>query len=239
MKKYISIFFCILFLINLPITVLASVVNNTYTDTETGLSFEIPNGWTQENFNSEKQYLKVKFCDEDYNTIMYGSDDLTKKVFLKEIKKITIDDLTNEDIENGEAEFLSSFETEYKKIEEINYDKVKIGDKKYLRITSEISFLDNYFFKYISYFYIENGIAYMFAFAYDAAQSPPIDIEEFLDNVKYSENNTLINEYFKIPFIILTIICYLIIPLFIIEHRKNRTHQMLMFLLFQPQILSL
>ena len=224
MKKYISIFFCILLLMILPTTAFASVVNNTYTDTETGLSFEIPIGWTQEAFKSEKQYLDVKFCDKDNNTIMYGSDDLTQRNISiyseREIKKLTIDDLTNEDIENFKEEVLSSIDTEYIKIKEKNYDKVKIGDKEYLRFTFEISVLGNNY-KYIPYIYVKNGTGYMFAFSYDATRSSPIDIEEFLNNVKYPEKNTLINEQLKIFVLMLTIICYLIIPLFIIEHRKK------------------
>lgn len=224
MKKYISIFFCILLLMILPTTAFASVVNNTYTDTETGLSFEIPIGWTQEAFKSEKQYLDVKFCDKDNNTIMYGSDDLTQRNISiyseREIKKLTVDDLTNEDIKNIEEKALSSIDTEYIKIKEKNYDKVKIGDKEYLRFTFEFSVLGNNY-KYIPYIYVKNGTGYMFAFSYDATRSSPIDIEEFLNNVKYPEKNTLINEQLKIFVLMLTIICYLIIPLFIIEHRKK------------------
>lgn len=224
MKKYISIFFCILLLMILPTTAFASVVNNTYTDTETGLSFEIPIVWTQEAFKSEKQYLDVKFCDKDNNTIMYGSDDLTQRNISiyseREIKKLTVDDLTNEDIKNIEEKALSSIDTEYIKIKEKNYDKVKIGDKEYLRFTFEFSVLGNNY-KYIPYIYVKNGTGYMFAFSYDATRSSPIDIEEFLNNVKYPEKNTLINEQLKIFVLMLTIICYLIIPLFIIEHRKK------------------
>lgn len=224
MKKYISIFFCILLLMVLPTTVLASVANNTYKDTETGLSFEIPIGWTQEAFKSEKQYLDVKFCDKDNNTIMYGSDDLTQRNISiyseREIKKLTIDDLTNEDIKNIEEKALSSLDTKCIKTKEKDYDKVKIGDKKYLRFTFEFSVLGNNY-KFIPYFYVKNGTGYTFAFSYDATQSSPIDIEEFLNNVKYPEKNTLINEQLKIFVLILTVICYLIIPLFIIEHRKK------------------
>lgn len=224
MKKYISIFFCFLLLMILPTTAFASVSNNTYTDTETGLNFEIPIGWTQEAFKSEKQYLDVKFCDKDNNTIMYGSDDLTQRNIStyseREIKKLTIDDLTNEDIKNIEEKALSSIDTEYIKIKEKNYDKVKIGDKEYLRFTFEFSVLGNNY-KFIPYFYVKNGTGYMFAFSYDAKRSSPIDIEEFLNNVKYPEKNTLINEQLKIFVLMLTVICYLIIPLFIIEHRKK------------------
>lgn len=224
MKKYISIFFCILLLIILPTKALASVANNTYTDTKTGLNFEIPIGWTKEAFKSDKQYLNVKFCDKDNNTIMYGSDDLTQRNISiyseREIKKLTIDDLTTEDIENIKEKALSSIDTEYIKIKEKNYDKIKIGDKKYLRLTFEFSVLGNNY-KFIPYFYVKNGTEYMFIFSYDATQSPPIDIEEFLNNVKYPEKNTLINEQLKIFVLMLTIICYLIIPLFIIEHRKK------------------
>ncbi len=224
MKRFISLFFYILLLIILPTTAFASVANNTYTDTETGLNFEIPIGWTQEAFKSEKQYLNVKFCDLDNNTIMYGSDDLTQRNISiyseREIKKLTIDDLTTEDIENIKGKALSSIDTEYIKIKEKNYDKVKIGDKKYLRFTFEFSVLGNNY-KVIPYFYVKNGTGYMFAFSYDATQSSPIDIEEFLNNVKYPEKNTLINEQLKIFVLILTVICYLIIPLFIIEHRKK------------------
>lgn len=224
MKKYISIFFCILLLIILPTKALASVANNTYTDTKTGLNFEIPIGWTKEAFKSDKQYLNVKFCDKDNNTIMYGSDDLTQRNISiyseREIKKLTIDDLTTEDIENIKEKALSSIDTEYIKIKEKNYDKIKIGDKKYLRLTFEFSVLGNNY-KFIPYFYVKNGTEYMFIFSYDATQNPPIDIEEFLNNVKYPEKNTLINEQLKIFVLMLTIICYLIIPLFIIEHRKK------------------
>ena len=69
-KYYISIIIAITIIFSLNIISFAALSNKTYTDNESGATFNIPLGWSQKEFNEQREVLDVKFVCNSDNTKM-------------------------------------------------------------------------------------------------------------------------------------------------------------------------
>lgn len=106
MKRFFAIILCLLFVLSPIYSV--SYAETEYKDSETGVSFTIPEGWVQRPFMKEREFLKVQFATEDGALFQFGYIDLYTVLLdtltAEERKSLKRTELTNDSLT---AEFVS------------------------------------------------------------------------------------------------------------------------------------
>lgn len=176
MKTYYRVFsICVVFgiLLLLPFSALAV---SSYTDSISGTSFTIPDGWTEAPLSQDRDFIQVKYMPDDgsFETILFGSADAWGQ--LPEYEKVGI---------KREEYNISLFSTqdiaELFDVKALDVKTVQLGSVNYYRIdvTSEqsasgitVNVTQNI------YTTIQNGYVIQFQYAYTSDETNRSDFEE-------------------------------------------------------------
>ena len=155
----------------------------TYTDTDSGVKFVVPENWQQKELSKDREFIDVKFAStkEVGATIMYGSTDAWAKT--PESEKIG---RTRADLNNSAFTKLDISEmcnTTADKISTVTYNGVEYF-KSEASYTSDAYGVD-ITAKMILLVYIDNGWLYMFQFGGESTHKLYSDFERLLDSVQY------------------------------------------------------
>lgn len=160
-----------------------------YTDSDSGVTFTVPNNWKEEPFTKEREFIDVKFIStkEDGGTMIYGSVDIWEK--MTESEKIGY---TRSDINNSEftkSDIAAMYNTTTDKISIVTYNGVQYF-KAETNYTSD-SYGVDITVKMTQLVYIDNGWMYSFQFGGTSTHKLYSDFESLLKSVQY--HNTVSN----------------------------------------------
>ena len=89
MKKFFLVILCSIAIVFAPISIVVSASNNIYTDSISGLSFIIPEGWTQVNLDKEREYFQAKFVNHQGDTMLFGCIDHYDSLSISEKSRLS------------------------------------------------------------------------------------------------------------------------------------------------------
>lgn len=187
-KKSFAGIIAVFLLLVMPLSVAASTA---YTDSTTGVSFTVPDGWVETALGEEREIIKVKYTHEteDGSSIMFGYGDMWEQLTEDERVGYTREDLNHdamrEIFSNEELADALGLNTEGSIIEEVSYNW-----KEYVKIssTSQISIASySTDITLIYLIHIQEGYMFMFCYGYMGENIHGQEFETFMNNVKYSD----------------------------------------------------
>jgi len=179
---------CICVLVAFPVRALAENGSNTYTDEEGGVTFTVPEGWTEAEFTEPRQYLDVKYQnDEDpMQFIMYGSIDIWSEGTVIERagmsrEELNTDYFTKQDMVDTYADF----DLREDQVEEVTYN----GHRYYKAVLSaeEVVLGIKVSVTFTQLFRAENGWGYYFQFSGDESSRYYSDFERLMESARYTQ----------------------------------------------------
>lgn len=188
LKKSFAVTIAIVILLIMPLSVAASTA---YTDSTTGVSFTMPDGWSETTLSEEREIIKVKYTHEsaDGSSIMFGYGDIWEQLTESERVGYTREDLNHdamrEIFSNEELADAVGLSTEGSIIEEVSYNW-----KEYVKITSTSQISISSYSTDITLIYlihIQEGYIFMFCYGYMGENIHGQDFEQLMENVKYSD----------------------------------------------------
>lgn len=109
-KKYVAVIISIIVLFCFSLSV--SAVGTVYNDSITGVTFTVPDGWKEDEFYEDREFLKAKFTpvNEDGSTMMFGYSDMWSELSASEKAGYTRADIDHNFMKNELAgEDISTF----------------------------------------------------------------------------------------------------------------------------------
>lgn len=165
-----------------------------YTDTDTGVTFTVPENWKQEEFVKDREFIDVKFVStkESGCTMIYGSTDAWSMMTESERAGSTRSDLNNSAF--AKSDIAEMYGITADKVSTVTYNGVQ-----YFKIEVE-STSDVYGFDInvtmTQLIYMDNGWMYSFQFGGTSSHNFYSDFESLLNTVQYhdSSNNTNVGD---------------------------------------------
>lgn len=161
-----------------------------YTDAVTGVTFQVPANWVQDEMNEERQFLDAKFVssEEAGLTILYGSTDLWEQMSDTEkigCERSDIDNSILFEMDVAEMLGMSSAETSF-----VTYNGIEYC---HLQGTQSTSVADIDFSVEMTYMlYVHDGWVYMFQFSGTSDSVAFGDFVRLLNSVEYPSTSDII-----------------------------------------------
>ncbi|MBE6733273.1 MAG: zinc ribbon domain-containing protein [Ruminococcaceae bacterium] len=187
-KKILTFFVVILIVFSFSVSVIAESAN-TYTDSVTGISFTIPQGWNETALNEEREYIKVKYLHEnnDDSSIFFGYSDMWAELPESDKTGYTRSDINHSAI-------MDNF-TKEEILQMIGYDSLgaEINTTYYnqieyleLALDTEMSIFDvSVNITMITLLRFDNGYCYQFVYSDLDDKSHYQEFKTMMDSVKY------------------------------------------------------
>ncbi len=201
LKRLVKFFIFLLAVVSFSISVNAENLN-TYTDSTTGVSFTIPQGWYESPLTEEREFIKVKYLNEsnDGASIQFGYGDLWSE--MSESEKVG-----HSRSEINHSAVMESF-TKEEILQMMGYDSLGAeidstyyNGNEYLKITinTEMSFFDvSTNVTMITLLRFDNGYGYQFVYGGLAEYNHFSEFETMMNTVKYKTVEEPINEIVSI-----------------------------------------
>ena len=166
------------------------VVENTpsfvYTDTETGLSFTVPENWEEIPMSEERNIIDAKFgYSAEGLTIIYASEDIWAQLPEEEKRYYSRDDINNSIVTKADV-------AEMNGCKESEVLKVTVGEMEYYKASTnkitEILGIDMEL-NQTAYVRCENGYLYTFQFIGNCDNKHYNDFEELVASVVYPKSS--------------------------------------------------
>ena len=207
-----------------------------YTDTDSGVTFNVPANWQQKDFSKDREYIDAKFVftQEDVCVMIFGSIDVWSEMSTSDKYGYTRSDLNNSAFTKSDIAVM--YNTTADKISTVTYNGVEY-------FKGEVSSTTNIYgvdvtLTMTQLVYTDNGWMYMFQFGGTSDHNLYSDFENMLRSVQYptvsdvsgvgSTNNTSsnnsndnANDSSGIIAVFVLLVVAVIVVVVVISHKKN------------------
>ena len=162
-----------------------------HTDPDSGVTFTVPDNWTQEEFSKDREFIDVKFVStkDDGCSIIYGSTDIWEQMPAADKIGYTRGELNNAAFTKSDV--AEMFNSTADKISVVTYNG-KQYYKGELKYTSD-AYGINVSVTMTQLVYIDNGWMYTFQFSGSDTHKLYPDFEKLLSSVQYPITSNMPN----------------------------------------------
>ncbi len=167
-----------------------------YHDDEAGVSFIVPDGWTEKGLFEDREYIQKKYTDSAGNTLLFGYSDLYAKL----PKGYSRSDVTNEMFSKADLE--NTYTLDGSHVTSVEY--ATVNGIEYFCVSRDVSAVTNGIgveSNIMSYILYYNGIMYEFS-AGDAMDTDVhADFMAWMSTVRYDDITTgVLKESLDLPY---------------------------------------
>lgn len=193
------------------------VVNaQEYINEGAGVTFEVNDEWTEQDLSSEREYIDIKWINNDCGVLMFGTGDIWNEMSTSEKQGLSRKELNYNML--TEADLATYRETLTNAGYNISNAKFTNFKLKFMRFSGTADYNGNQV-DYLSYITLNNGYMIQWQYYGNMDSTCSIKVPEVVNTMKSTINNTngggYMNDLNTLTIIIslaLTIICYMAYP---------------------------
>ena len=152
-----------------------------YTDTDTGVTFVVPDGWYKAALSQERQIIDVKYRNDNNATFMYGKVDIYSSLSEEEKGKYSRSDIDNSLLSKEDvAAALGATDSKVSMVTYNGKEYFKVSYNSYSELMGT-----NVYINMVALARVDNGYLFTFQFTGDEYSQDYRDFESLLNSVEY------------------------------------------------------